>query len=204
MIFAITVLALAAGTPLAQEPDVCDHVTRNVWDPRFTPGQKWSYRSRPVDAGSTLTITRIDDVPGIGVVVHVDVDHVDFFDLPPRARGNNTGTQYLAIKRDSLDASVLEMLGIVALSNDTSSYLRWHMNCVGLTYSTTVADTLTALQAEYCGVRTQKNVRPAPACAAGPNPSTPPTPRPSLSMPSSPPAPSAGSSPTAPKPQPPN
>jgi hypothetical protein len=166
MIFAITVLALATATPLAQEPDVCDHVTRNVWDPRFTPGQKWSYRSRPVDARSTLTITKIDDVPGMGVVVHVAVDHVDFFDLPPRTRGNNIGTQNLAIRRDSLDASVLEMLGIIALSNDTSSYLRWHMNCVGLTYSTTVADTLTALQAEYCVAVAKENGKHVPACTS--------------------------------------
>jgi hypothetical protein len=197
MIFAITVLAFAAVTPSVQEPNVCDHVTRNVWDPRFTPGQRWSYHSRPVDAGSTLIITRIDDVPAIGSVVHIEVDHVNFFDLPPTPRGNNTGTQHIAIKRDSLDASVLEMLGIVALSNDSSSYLRWHMNCVGLTYSTTVADTLTALEAEHCAATARKNVRPAPACAPGPNPSSPSTPRPSFSMP-----PNADSSPIATKPQP--
>jgi hypothetical protein len=187
MIFAITVLALAAVTPLAQEPDVCDHVTRNVWDPRFTPGQKWSYRSRPVDAGSTLTITKIDDVPGIGVVVHVDVDHVDFFDVPPRARGNNTGTQSLAIRRDSLDASVLEMLGIIALSNDSSSYLRWHMNCIGLTYSTTVADTLTALQSEYCVAVAKENRRHVPACTPIPHPSIPGNAPPIPLLPTSPP-----------------
>jgi len=168
MVFAITVLAFAAITPSAQEPEVCDHVTRNVWDPRFTPGQRWSYRSRPVDAGSTLIITKIDDVPGIGLVVQIKVDHVNFFDLPPTPRGNNGGTQNIAIKRDSLDASLLDMLGIVALSDDSWPYLRWHMNCVGLTYSTTVADTLTALEAENCGAMAQKNVKPAPACAPRP------------------------------------
>jgi hypothetical protein len=203
MIFATTVLALAAVTPLAHEPDVCDHVTRNVWDPKFTPGQRWSYRSRPVDAGSTLIITKIDDVPGIGVVVHIDVDNVDFFDLPPTPRGNNTGSQHIAIKRDSLDASVLEVLGIIALSNDSSSYLRWHMNCIGLTYSTTVADTLTALQWERCTATAQKNTRTAPACAAGRKLSTPSTPRLSpIAMPPSPPPAPIGDS--SPRPQPPD
>lgn len=200
MIFAITVLAFAAAS--AQEPNLCDHVTRNVWDPRFTPGQRWSYRSRPVDAGSTLIITKIDDVPAIGPVVQIEVDHVDFFDRPPTPRGNNSGNQHLAIRRDSLDASVLEMLGIVALSNDSSSYLKWHMNCVGLTYSTTVADTLTVLQAQFCAAA-KKTIRPVPACTPIPNPSIPPTPRPTLSLPtSSPRAASTDAFPITPKPQP--
>jgi hypothetical protein len=184
-----------------QEPNVGDHVTRNVWDPRFIPGQRWNYRSRPVDAGSTLIITKIDDVPGVGPVVHIEVDHVNFYDRPPTSHGNNTGTQRIAIKRDSLDASVLNMLGIVALSDDSSSYLRWHMNCVGLTYSTTVADTLTALHAEHCAATAQKNVRSSPACEPDPNRTIPSTAHP---VPSIPPSLPAGSSPITPKPQPPN
>ena len=201
-------LAFATATPSAQDSNPCDHVTRNVWDPRFTPGQRWGYRSRPVDAGSTLVITRIDDVPEIGPVVQIEVNHVNFFDRPPTPRGNSTGTQHLAIRRASLDASVLEMLGIVALSDDSSSYIRWHMNCIGLTYSTTVADTLTALQAEYCVETAKRKSGPVPACPPGPNPSIPPAPY-HMSSPSasSPPAPAADSppiTPIAPKPQPPD
>ena len=190
MIFAIAILASATSAPLAQEPDVCDHVTRNVWDTRFTPGQRWSYRSRPADAGSTLIINRIDDVPGIGLVVHIEVDHVSYL-----------GTQHVAIKRDSLDASALEMLGIVELKNDSQFYLRWHMNCVGLTYSTSVADTLTALQAERCAATAHKNVRPAPGCAPGNNEAIPPGPHPSLLLPLTP---NAESYPVKSKLQPPN
>ncbi len=176
MILAITLLAFAAQSPQPQEPNPCDNYIQNVWDPRFTPGQRWSYHARPVDAGSTLTITKIDDVPGIGLVIQIDVDHVDFFDRPPRPRGNNGTTQHFAIRRDSLDTSVLDMLEIVSLPYDPWSYHWWHNDCATRTYATTVADTIQLLQARYCAVAA--NGKPVPACIPAPKPSPPPRPRP--------------------------
>ena len=204
MILTLTLLAFAAAMPSAQEPDVCDHVTRNVWDPRFAPGQRWSYRSRPVDAGSTLIITNIDDVPGVGVVVHIDVDDVDFTDRPPVGQRINGSTRHITLRRDSLDASALQMLGIVALPNDDSSYLVWHLNCIGLTHATTVADTLDALQAQYCAeVVKTKTTMFVPACAPAPNRAAKPRSGPTPSPPSAPPSPNPGAnSPPASPPSP--
>src|SRR5580698_9548884 len=137
MLLAITLLAFAP-TPFAQESDACNHVIRNVYDFRFAPGERWSYRTRPKEQSSTLIITTIDDVPGIGYVVQIAVDHTFL------------GIQRFAIRRDALDASALEKLEIVDLVIDGPSYVKWHMNCLGLTFGTTVADTITSLEAQYC------------------------------------------------------
>jgi hypothetical protein len=185
MVLTLALLALAAAPPV-QMPDACDHIVRNVWDPRFTPGQRWSYRSRPVDIGSTLIITHIDDVPGIGVVIHIDVDKLNFYAVAPAPHSSfGNRVEHMVIRRDSLDTSALDMLGIVMLGDDSGAYRDWQENCLGLTYSTTVADTIATLQAQYCA-----KTRHTPACtapAAIPKKASPSgSPSPPASTPSSP------------------
>jgi len=161
MILPLVLLAFQTGAPIAQASKGCDY-TQNVGDLRFTPGQRWSYRSRPGDAGSTLTITKIDDVKAIGLVLQIDVDNVKFDDPTPNAHGN-TVTQHLAIKRDSLDASVLSMLQIVSLPYDPWTYKWWQNDCVARTYSTTVADTLVQIQTVRHYAEAKQEHTPTPA-----------------------------------------
>ena len=148
----IAPIALFALAITAQQPPIsnpcANGYSENVWDPRFTPGQRWSYRARPLDQDSTLTITKVDYVPALGTVVQIMVDHVDFDDKPGDRPHNNHRTEYFAIRRDSLDASALEMIGISQVVGQPN-YRSWQTNCAGLTYGTTVADTLTTLQDEY-------------------------------------------------------
>ena len=150
MILPFALLALAA---LQQQPPISNPCaagfTQNVWDPRFTPGQHWSYRARPIDKDSTLFITKIDYVPEIGVVVHVLADHVDFEDKPGDRPMNNYRQESMAIRRDSLDSSVLKLLGIIETTGSPANYGLWTKNCGGLTYATTVADTIKTLQEAY-------------------------------------------------------
>jgi hypothetical protein len=150
MILPFALLTVAA---LQQQPPISNPCatgfTENVWDPRFTPGQHWSYRARPIDKDSTLFITKIDYVPEIGVVVHILADHVDFEDKPGDRPINNYRRESLAIRRDSLDSSVLQMLGIIGTTGSPANYGLWTKNCGGLTYATTVADTLKILQDAY-------------------------------------------------------
>jgi len=149
---AILALAFTAQQPSTLNPCAGSY-TQNVWDPRFTPGQRWSYHTRPLDKDSTLTITKIDYVPDIGFVVHIMVDHVDFDDKSGDRPRNNVRREYFAIRRDSLDASVLERLDISQVAEPDSVYWRWQTNCAGLTYGTTVADTLKTLQDAYLAQR---------------------------------------------------
>ena len=147
--FAILAFAFTIQQPPASNPCAAGY-TQNVWDPRFTPGQRWSYHTRPLDKDSTLTITKIDYVPDIGFVVHIEVDHVDFDDIPGDRPHNNHRREYFAIRRDSLDASALEILGISqVVGPPLFNYHLWQANCAGLTYGTTVADTLKTLNDQY-------------------------------------------------------
>jgi hypothetical protein len=151
--FAILALAFNIQQSAASNPCAAGY-TQNVWDPRFTPGQHWSYRARPIDKDSTLTINKIDYVPDIGFVVHIEVDHVDFDDIPGDRPRSNHRREYFAMRRDSLDASVLEILGISqVVGPQPFNYHLWQANCAGLTYGTTVADTLKTLQDEYLARR---------------------------------------------------
>jgi hypothetical protein len=144
MILPFALLALAA---LQQQPPISNPCatgyTENVWDPRFTPGQHWSYRARPIDKDSTLFITKIDYVPELGVVLQILVDHVDF---GPKYGDHQ---EAIAIRRDSLDSSVFKLLGIIETTGSPKNYGEWTKNCGGLTYATTVADTIKALQEAY-------------------------------------------------------
>jgi hypothetical protein len=149
MIAAIATLALSAVFQEASATNPCANgYTQNIWDPRFTPGQRWSYRARPIDKDSTLTVLKIDFVPDIGTVVHITVNHVDFDDKPGDPARNNTRLEQFAIRRDSLDASVLDVLGISQVAGPPN-YYSWQNNCGGLTHATTVADTIKTLQETY-------------------------------------------------------
>jgi hypothetical protein len=151
MIISLALLALAASPQQPPIENPCANgYTQNVWDPRYTPGQRWSYRNRPIDQGSTLVITKIDDVPGIGLLIQINVDHIDLVDDPACPKQNchdNVERLSMAFRRDSLDASTLQMLEIVqTVGPPAHEYQLWQSNCGGLTYGSTVAD---AIQSEH-------------------------------------------------------
>ena len=194
-ILALSAALSQASTPPPAVPNPCDNIIQNVWDTRFTPGQRWSYNHRLVDEGSTLIITKIDQVPGIGLVVQADVSKVNYWNTPTRRYMPVSSTEHIAIRRDSLDASVLEMVGIVQQPYDSGFYAKWQSDCVGRTVSTSVTDTITALQAQFCA----ENVRNTsiPACKQPPKPPAKPPTAPT------PPAPPATPPPTPPSSAPP-
>src|SRR5258708_12975549 len=107
--FAILALAFTTQQSPASNPCAAGY-TQNVWDPRFTPGQRWSYHARPLDKDSTLTITKIDYVPDIGFVVHIDVDHVDFDDIPGDRPHNNSRRQHFPFPLHSPNSTALQIL----------------------------------------------------------------------------------------------
>ena len=146
MIASIATLALAFFYQGTVANPCASGYTQNVWDPRFEPGQRWSYSARPQDKGSTVTILKIDEVPGIGTVIQIVVDGVLFDDSPERYRSYDRHSESLAIRRDSLDTSVTAMLGITQVPSRPDHYDQWQNNCNGLTYATTVADTMQTLQ----------------------------------------------------------
>jgi len=156
LVLSSALLQTVAVTPSTPAPKPCPAYTQNVWDARFSPNQRWSYHAREVDKGSTVIITKIDDVPGIGPVIHFRVDHVSYsYDTMTgdKTIHHNAGLAplylYLAMRRDSFDASVEQMLGISVLSEPADAYSRWQGDCDGLTYAATIADTIKTLQVKY-------------------------------------------------------
>jgi hypothetical protein len=41
-------------------------------DPKFKPGQVWSYKTRPGEERSTITILRVESSPKLGMIVHIE------------------------------------------------------------------------------------------------------------------------------------
>jgi hypothetical protein len=161
MLLAIGTFFLAFALPQAAPPQPCPaDIHQNVWDPKFAPGQHWSYHNRSIDKGSTLTVLKIDDVPGTGVVVHIYVDRIDFYDKPGSQGGLNFVDRNMSIRRDSLDASVDHLLGIVDIPDLPRNYYpTWLKNCTTLTPAETVADALKAIHERYEAEREAKNHR---------------------------------------------
>jgi hypothetical protein len=210
MILAITLLAFAAQPPQPQTPNPCDSIKPNVWDPKFTPGQKWAYYSRPNDVGSTVTIAEIDDVPTIGFVVYVLVDNlgtlrVDQINGKTVKRLMPGGTEHFAIERDSLASSVTDLIDNVRIPILDYHYSNYRAHCIAQTYATTVADTLTMLDLLRCEQAARHTPLPLRPCQTTPSQSTAspsrPAPSPPTSAPPSP-APSANSPPSPPQPPP--
>jgi len=73
-------------------------------------GQHWTYQTRPEDAGSTLVIGKIDEVPEIGKVIHV---HVIDVNIPnSKAPGGMSHTiSHMPFTEDAFRASIKSLIG---------------------------------------------------------------------------------------------
>jgi hypothetical protein len=70
-------LALSQQQGLDADAKQCT-VPQPEVDSTYTPGQVWSYNTRPGEASSTVTILRVERTPKLGVIVHVRIDGVQF------------------------------------------------------------------------------------------------------------------------------
>jgi hypothetical protein len=73
-------------------------------------GQQWSYETRPQDAGSTVVIGKIDEVPEIGKIIHV---HVLGVNIPnSKAPGGVSHTiGHMPFTEEAFRASIKSLLG---------------------------------------------------------------------------------------------
>jgi hypothetical protein len=53
-------------------------VPETIVDSTYKPGQVWSYKTRPGEASSTITILRVEATPKLGTIIHVRVDDIHF------------------------------------------------------------------------------------------------------------------------------
>jgi hypothetical protein len=107
-----------------------------VTDPKFEPGQVWSYKTRPGEEGSTVTILRVEKTPKLGTIVHVRIEGIHF--------RNCTGgplprlLEHAPFSREALEASVTVKVSSVSKVPDyAAGYQDWLSHCGGV-YTITV------------------------------------------------------------------
>ena len=132
---ALTVTSVSADQPKCATPAVVDDAT-------YKPGQVWSYKTRPGDEESTVTILRVESTPKLGIIVHVRVDK---FKLE-NCSGNkgDSSMDHAPFARAAIDKSVVKLLRTEKDIPDFSEgYNDWLSHCGGV-YTMNVADALTA------------------------------------------------------------
>ena len=104
------------------------------------PGQVWSYKTRPGEDVSTVTILRVESLPKIGTIVHVRIEGIH---LKNCGGGPSPSTiQHAPFAREALDKSVTALIkSNVAIPDYEEGYQEWLSHCGGV-YTITLADML--------------------------------------------------------------
>ncbi len=91
----------------------------------YVAGQQWRYKTRAEDPASTLVINKVESHPKLGSIFHISVLNVNV----PNDRissGVQTVLPHLPVSKKSLDDSVSELIGSVAIRRDyLEGYMVW-------------------------------------------------------------------------------
>lgn len=135
---------LALPTSIAQSNCAQPVVAR---DPKFAPGQVWSYKTRFGEERSTVTILRIEKTPKMGTIVHIRIEGVHF--------SNCTGgpapdlIAHAPFARAALEESVISKITTVkSLPDYESGYHDWLSHCGGA-YTISVAHAVAIDDAQF-------------------------------------------------------
>lgn len=119
VLFFTTIYAASCttGTAPVIYPDVTDN--------NFKVGQVWTYKTRPGEEKSTLTVLKVEKFINTDTIVHVRVDGVKIYS-PAAAAGYVTEIGHMPFQKKALLASVIAVVG----RNDTtlallSGYAGW-------------------------------------------------------------------------------
>jgi hypothetical protein len=125
----------AADEPKCAKPVVVD-------DPTYKPGQVWSYKTRPGEDDSTITILRVESTPKLGVIVHVRIDGFKLENCT--GQKGNSAMDHAPFTKAAIDKSVVKLLRTEKdIPDFQEGYTDWLSHCGGL-YQTSVAAALTA------------------------------------------------------------
>ncbi|MGE5322233.1 MAG: hypothetical protein ACM3SW_05205 [Actinomycetota bacterium] len=95
---------------------------KEISDPKYKPGQVWTYRTRPGEVNSTVTVLRIESV-GDKTIVHIRVDNI-------RLRSCLGGPEpdkfeHMPFAREAFDQSVVKLLKSVDVPDYKEGYSEW-------------------------------------------------------------------------------
>ncbi len=116
-------------------------------DSTYSPGQVWSYKTRPAESSSTVTILRVETTPRIGTIIHVRIDGVRFKNCTGGPAPNTI--EHAPFAKSALDKSVGHQLSTVPrLPDFEAGYGDWLAHCGGV-YTITLAEVVSADDATF-------------------------------------------------------
>jgi hypothetical protein len=111
---------------------------RSIVDSTYRPGQIWSYKTRPGEEPSTVTILRVETLPKVGIIVHVRIDGVRFKNCTGGPAPNTI--EHAPFTKIAMDKSVTHQLQIASeLPDFETGYSDWLAHCGGV-YTVSVAE----------------------------------------------------------------
>ena len=91
----------------------------------FKPGQVWSYKTRPGEEGSTLTILKVEKSDKLGIIVHIRIADVKV-KSEKSADGYARDISHLPFSEEALRASVVaKVRDRAAMPAEQEGYLAW-------------------------------------------------------------------------------
>lgn len=92
---------------------------------RFEPGQAWHYHARPHETDSLAIVGRVEELPGLGVVVHAKLVGLSIKN-PAAPGGVSAQVGHVPLLERSFSASVTELVRTDAdLSDFEEGYATW-------------------------------------------------------------------------------
>jgi hypothetical protein len=95
---------------------------KTVTDEKYKSGQVWSYKTRPGEQGSTLTILRIEEADKKRIV-HIRVDHIHLKNCLGGPEPESF--EHMPFSREALDLSAIKTVGTVAVPDFKNGYSQW-------------------------------------------------------------------------------
>jgi hypothetical protein len=112
--------------------------SQTVTDSTYRAGQVWSYKTRPNEKSSTLTILRVETTPKVGVIIHVHVDKVQFSNCTGGPAP--TSIDHAPFTKAAIDKSVIRQIRETSeLPAFEAGYRDWLAHCGGV-YTISVAE----------------------------------------------------------------
>lgn len=90
----------------------------------FAPGQRWAYRTRPGEEGSTLVVLRRELLGGEQPALHIQLQGLRLKN-PMTAGGVQTALGHLPMSEEAVRASVTELLETGVQADDGGGYAQW-------------------------------------------------------------------------------
>ena len=128
--YAVTCRGAVPGSAPCPEPAASS-------DPKFAPGQVWTYHSRETEPNATLTLLKVETLPKIGVIVHIRLDGIRLHNCSGGPEPTEIG--HAPFTRDALDRSVVTLIRTGDVPPFQEGYSRWRHDCGGV-YTITVAE----------------------------------------------------------------